>query len=851
MDPLEQRALTIARDALDVDDPGQRLALVEARCGADPGLAARVLQLVEATLGETGADEPARLAPADDDALVPGATFGPYRLIRPLGRGGMGVVWLAERADGVFRREVALKLLLGSGWLRPDGHFRRERDILARLGHPNIAQLFDGGATDRQPWFALEYVDGEQLVAFTDARQLDLRARARLFLPICAAVQFAHQHLVVHRDIKPANVLVAADGTPKLLDFGIAKLIGDVDARQTQTLAMTPAYASPEQRRGEPVGTAGDVYQLGLVLYELLLGHSAHDSRNARGGESVPRLDAAFTRLDTAERVRLARQRGVSGERLRGQLRGDLARIVDKAIAEAPAERYESPAALADDLRRWLDGHPVRAHRGSVAYRMRKFLRRNWSTSGAVLLLVLVTAYYLVEVSAKNQRISAERDQARIVAGFLQDLFRGADPREAGAPDLTARAVLDRGVQRLEDDRGIETGTRALLEATIAKSYQSLGLYEQARRLYQRALPALAGGDVDAELQRVRVLKDSAANEIDAGEAALADQHLAAALAVLAVPARMPDMRTAYAEAVAAMSLSSLSRPADAQVHYERIAALRPSLFGRDPRFFAEMLLLRADNEQIQLHPERAEARAREAVEVYRATFGENDADHALATALLADTLTDLHRYDEAEANYRAAIAGLRAVLGPRHREVGIKLSNLGLMYLRLGRFDEARMALDEALDIMSTVFGPDHYYVSSPLIYLAWADVEEGRIAPAAERLARARRIVEAVGSETFLARVLHVQARIDCAERRVDAALAGFAEAARIYTANADPFRGPALDLHRAQCLVTLGRGDEIRPGLPATIAALERGLGAQAWDTRAAIRLAASVAQAPATR
>ena len=554
MDPLEQRALTIARDALDVDDPGRRRALVEARCADAPALVARVLQLVEASAGEPVDAAPVPPAPTLDDALVAGATFGPYRLIRPLGRGGMGVVWLAERADGVFRREVALKLLLGSGWLRPDGHFRRERDILARLGHPNIAQLYDGGATGRQPWFALEYVDGEQLVTFADARQLDLRARVRLFLPICAAVQYAHQHLVVHRDIKPANVLVAADGTPKLLDFGIAKLIGDADARQTQTLAMTPAYASPEQRRGEPVGTAGDVYQLGLVLYELLLGHSAHDARSARGGEGVPRMDFAYTRLPGEERGRLARQRGVSAERLRGQLRGDLARIVDKAIAEAPAERYESPAALADDLRRWLDGRPVHAHRGNFAYRARKFVRRNWSTSGAVLLLVLVTAYYLVEVSAKNERISAERDQARIVAGFLQDLFRGADPREAGAPDLTARAVLDRGVQRLEADRGIETGTRGLLEATIAKSYQSLGLYEQARRLYQRALPALAGGDTDAEVQRLRVLKDSAANEIDAGDAALADLHLAAALAVLAVPARAPDMRTAYAEGVAAMS---------------------------------------------------------------------------------------------------------------------------------------------------------------------------------------------------------------------------------------------------------------------------------------------------------
>jgi serine/threonine protein kinase/tetratricopeptide (TPR) repeat protein len=849
MDSLEQRALTIARDALDVDDAAERRAFVEAHCNDVPGLAERVLRLLEATIDE---DVAAPLGmPSSDEAFAPGAAFGPYRLIRPIGRGGMGVVWLAERADGVFERSVALKLLLG-GWLRPDEHFRRERDILARLNHPNIAQLFDGGATDRQPWFALEYVDGEQIIAFADARHLDARARVRLFLPICSAVQFAHQHLVVHRDIKPANVLVSADGTPKLLDFGIAKLIGDADARQTQTFAMTPAYASPEQRRGEPVGTAGDVYQLGLLLYELLLGRSAHDSRIARGGDVVPRLDLAFTRLDLESRHLIAKDRGVSAERLRGLLRGDLARIVDKAIAPMPTERYESPAALADDLRRWLDGRPVSAHRGTVAYRMRKFLRRNWSTSGAVLLLVLVTAYYLVEVSAKNQRISAERDQARIVAGFLQDLFRGADPREAGAPDLPARVILDRGVGRLESDRDIEAGTRGLLEATIAKSYQSLGIYESARRMYQRALPALVGADGEAALLHARVLKDSAANELDAGDAAMASENLAAALALLEPPARPPDMRAAYAEAVAAMSLSSLSRPAEAQVHYERIAAMRPALFDKDRRFFAEMLLLRADNEQIQLHPQRAEERAREAVEVYRATFGERDADHALATALLADTLTDLHRYEEAETRYLAAIGGLRAVLGARHREVGIKLSNLGLMYLRLGRFDEARTSLDEALDIMATVFGPDHYYVSSPLIYLAWLDVEQGHAGDARAVLARARRIVEAAGSETFLARVQHVQARIDCASNDVAAALASFEQAERVYAAHADPFRGPALRLHRAQCLVAHGRADEVRDTLAPIIDALEQGLGAQAWDTRQAILLAGTLgAAAPRPR
>ncbi len=846
MDPTSRNALAIARAALDIADPAARRRFVDERSEGDAALIASVLRLVEAAERDIDETHTAARAPAASLHAV-GDSFGPYRLLRPLGQGGMGEVWLAERSDGVFARQVALKLLRG-GVLRPDEQFSRERAILARLDHPNIAQLFDGGARGDQPWFALEYIDGEQIVQWCDQQHLDLRARVRLLLPICAAVQFAHRHLVVHRDIKPANVLVTREGTPKLLDFGIAKLLDQADPRQTQTYAMTPAYASPEQRRGDPVGTPGDVYQLGLLLFEVLGGDSLHALRKAGGkpGDTAPRLDHALRSTTSANGVRIAESRGTSVERLRRQLRGDLSRIVGKALADAPEERYDSAQALAQDLGNWLDGRPVRAHRGSLGYRLRKFLRRNWAASIAALLLAVATSYYLFDTEVKNRRIESERDQARAVSIFLQDLFRGADPREAGALGLSARDVLDRGVARLDHDTRIEPQTRALLDAAIANSYSSLGLHDSARPLYRRALAVFAAGNRDTLLQRARVLERSVANDLRASELSHADADLAAANALLAGPGGKGGIERAYAEAAAARALSNLARPLEAAPHYDRAAALRTSLFDEDPRFFAELLLAGANNEQVLMNVERAEQRTRESVELYRRAFGELDADHALARGQLADTQTDLHRYADAEANYLESIARLRQALGPRHREVGIKLNDLGLMYLRIGRFDDARIALDEAAQILVEVFGAHHNYVARPLLYLGWVAFEQGRGAEARALLERARAIVESDQAnapirESSLARVVHILARVDCADGQVERALAAFDRAEAAYAQRHDTFRGPALRLHRAQCLAAVGRVGEARDLLPEALRGLEAGLGAEAWDTRQAALLA----------
>ena len=837
MDPLAERTLNIAREALDVDDTTARGDCVRRLCGGDDDLEQRVLRLIGDAEAMTH-DEPRHGGGAPLETFHAGDSFGPYRLLRPLGEGGMGAVWLAERADGVFQRQVALKLLRG-GWLRPDRHFRRERDILARLGHPNIAQLYDGGASGDQPWFALEYVDGETITAWCDRQRFDLRRRVRLLLPICAAVQFAHQNLVVHRDIKPANVLVTSGGTPKLLDFGIARLVDQGDARQTQTLAMTPAYASPEQRRGDTVRTPSDVFQLGLLLFELLVGRSVHEARGDGEARRVPRPDAAFQALADAQRIPIAQARSTSPERLRALLRGDLARIVAKATAELEVERYASPQALAQDLEAWLAGRPVRAHRGSLGYRARKFLRRNWAPSLAVLAMIVASAYYVVELAEKNRRIGEERDRAIVVAGFLEELFRGANPYETGSPDLSARELLDRGVERLERETRLGDMTRARLQVTMARSYQGLGIYDSARGLYARALATFRDQSGEATVA-ARALKDSVASALEASDPEGAERDLADALALLRDLGDGAGIEAAYAHAAAAMSLGNLLRPSEADLHYAWLAAARAQLFDADPGFFAEMSLLHADSEAANRRPERAVEVGREAVALTARAFGERSPVHARALVALAGALTDTRRYAEAEQRYATAVDRLRASLGARHRMVGTTLNDLGLLYLRLGRFGEARAALEEAVDITTEVYGSDHVYLVSPLLHLGWTAIEAGDLATARRLVERAAALAAVSGYPVYVARAEHARAAIDCREGHRETALAGFASALDTYEREAPLLRAPVLRAHLAACLAAAGRDGEAIALLPQAIDGLARGIGAETWDAQEAQRL-----------
>jgi len=414
----------IFTEALDLRD-GERAVFVRQACGSDDALYDEVIALLQsreaaqAALGESATAFAALLLPdlqhhLDDAARLPSGTrIGPYRLLEEIGRGGMGTVYLAERIDAYHRR-VALKLVKrGMDSDEILRRFRYERQILAGLEHPHIARLYDGGLSDDgRPYLAMEYVDGRPIDQYCDAATLDIDARLRLFASVCEAVQYAHQNLVVHRDLKPSNVLITAAGQVKLLDFGIAKLLDEeaagVSAPVTRTglRVMTPAYAAPEQVRGEAITTATHVYALGVVLYKLLTGQRPYEDveENAQAAERAVleqepvRPSTAITKAtETLTPERASAARATSVERLQRRLQGDLDVMVLKALRKEPERRYASAAAFAEDIRRHLDGLPVTARPDTRSYRVRKFVRRHrFGVGTAAVFALLVSAFTLL-----------------------------------------------------------------------------------------------------------------------------------------------------------------------------------------------------------------------------------------------------------------------------------------------------------------------------------------------------------------------------------------------------------------------------------------------------------------------
>ena len=429
----------------------------------------------------------------EPQSLAGGTQIGPYRLLREVGQGGMGTVWLAERSDATLKREVALKLPHSTLTNRHLAErFNRERDILATLVHPHIARLYDAGITSEgRPYLALEYVDGEPLGNYCEARNLPIAARLKLFLQVLAAVQYAHNQLVVHRDLKPSNVLVTADGQVRLLDFGIAKLLTDGQAQETELTqlggrALTPQYAAPEQILGQPISTAVDVYALGVMLYELLTGVFPYRlKRDSRGALEEAILEteaiAPSRALDTSAAYRSQRH----------LLRGDLDTIILKALKKAPAARYATVSAFADDLRRFLLGEPVLAQPDSTMYRTGKFLRRNrWGVVAAVVVVTSLSAglgfsLWQAQVAQKEART------ASAVKDFMQGIFltnsaQQSDPLRAR--QTTARDLLDIGAGKLDAALGQAPQAKLEMLKMYSELYSQLDLPERAVEFAQQYL---------------------------------------------------------------------------------------------------------------------------------------------------------------------------------------------------------------------------------------------------------------------------------------------------------------------------------------------------------------------------
>ena len=450
--------------------------------------------------------------------LEVGDRVGKYRLRRRLGRGGMGDVFLAERADDTFRRQVAVKVVhRGPHSEGVRRRFKSERQILASLDHPNIARLLDGGATDDgRPYLVMELVEGVPIDRYCDEQRLSIPQRLQLFLDVCAALQYAHQNLVVHRDIKPSNILVTHDGTPKLLDFGIAKLLNPelfpytIELTRSELHPMTPQFASPEQLKGQAITTASDVYALGVLLYKLLAGRLPHfasgltpqELERVLGGEEPLRPSAAVLGTEpgtgsTAQRTAedIAQARGTQSQALRRQLLGDLDNIALMALRKEPHRRYGSVDQLASDVQRHLQGMPVRARPDTLSYRVRKFVGRNRvsvAAGGLAALLLLGFAVAVFqqaqEIRRERDRVALERDKAQRVADFMVNLFEVADPSASRGNTITVREVLDRGTDKTLSELADQPEIQSTLLMTIGRVYGSLGLYERAGPVLEQAL---------------------------------------------------------------------------------------------------------------------------------------------------------------------------------------------------------------------------------------------------------------------------------------------------------------------------------------------------------------------------
>lgn len=724
--PAEQREAWLAGQDL-APEPRALLAGLLAAAAADGPLDRGADALAKVLV------EPAEAAAQDGDWT--GRQLGPWRIGRLIGEGGSASVFLGEREDAGFAQQAAIKVLR-HGMLDPleQQRFARERRILAGLDHPGIARLIDGGITPAGvPWFAMEYVDGEPLTACCDRSRLNVDARLHLFLDVCAAVAHAHRALVVHRDIKPGNILVDRDGRVRLLDFGIARLLGDGDDDEadsaTVTVAgqrrLTPAYAAPEQWQGRPVTTAADVYALGVLLHELLAG-----VRPAGPGEATTR-PASQRLAAAADAAAIAERRSLALASLRRRLAGDLDRIIAMALREEPARRYASVEAMAEDVRNHLARRPVRARPDSPAYRARRFLRRN---RVAVVAGLLVLASVVVGVAATLRQAAQARlaaahaqeqaQRAGAVKEFLVGLFSGAAPDQARGQQVTALALLDRGAARIAEDMAAVPTLRAELQLVLAGIYRELGQYGPAGALLAQARDGPGVDAVQAGLE--------------AGRLALAEgRYDQAADAVEAVLAVLP----AAADRVA-----------------ERIDAL----------------LLLAEVEAARDGRERARAHAGEAIALHAGLADADLLQQARAQAVLAQIAFGQGELEAADAAMRLALALRRQGLGELHTLVATSEHDLGVIALQRGQVDEAATLLEAAVATRSQLLGEQHLDTASSLLNLGIAERRRGNRQAAEDLHGRAVAILAALFPEGHPEQVAALNALAVMAQERGDLASA-----------------------------------------------------------------------------
>lgn len=839
----------------------QREAFLSRVCGSDLGLREEVESLLAQDARQTGflrdtADPALRVSQlmTVESHTDKGLRLGSYSLVRKIAAGGMGAVWLAERADDQFRSRAAVKLIK-RGMDTDDilHRFRQERQLLANLRHPNICRLLDGGATaDGRPYLVMDYVQGVPIDEYCDAKRLTIRERLAIFRKVCEAVQFAHQNLVVHRDLKPSNILVSQDGTPILLDFGIAKVIQPGDAADATSLTMpqqrlmTPQYASPEQVNGEPITTASDIYSLGVILYVLLTGRHPYRRFHQSLGdlerairEVDPERPSAAVACDTgsaesglataksALSTGVASCRGVTPEKLVRLLHGDLDTIVMKALHKEPDKRYASAEQFSADIDRHVSGRAVLARPDSRLYRASRFVRRNAALVAAACLLFAVLVLGIAgttwqarrarqaqaEAFAQRDAATLETEKLRAVTQFLQEMLALATPEAARGRDVSVlKEMLEQAASTVATDFDGQPGIEMVIRDTVGCAYLNLGLYPQA----------IEQLDAAVRIGRARV------------------------------GLRSPDTLHAMTGLVSALRRSG--RIQESLELAREALSLREQQLGRDHPDVLHQLATLAVIFLDTGKTEEAITLQQEVVDASRRVLGENDVETIRRSAILAVMLEDAGRSDEAEGVHRKLLELQRRAHGNDHPDTLATMEELASTLQHQGKLEEAGQICSQSLEARRRVLGQDHPDTLDSMLQMGMICHDVGRLEEAElwlrETLAIQERVLgenhratmhtanelaAVLGQQKRLPEAVAIMRRLLAANRRVFgdqhpdtiatmnnlgrviASQGKYAEAEALFgdalrlawsTLPADDPYIPAILSHHALCLARLGR-------------------------------------------
>jgi serine/threonine protein kinase len=648
--------------------------------------------------------------PAGEPSLA-GETLGPYKLLSRIGEGGMGSVWLAERHDGRFERQVAIKFLNFAVASRAvAARFEREGRILGQLAHPHIAELIDAGVTHKgEPYLVLEYVEGKQIDEYCDERALGLGARIELFLNVLSAVAHAHANLVVHRDIKPSNVLVSNEGDVKLLDFGIAKLLADDTSAAAVTLltleggsAMTPQFAAPEQLMGGAITTATDVFALGTLLYLLLTGqHPAGPGPHSPADmvKSITETEVRSASQAVALASNTTGKYGTTPEKLERQLHGDLDTIIAKSLKKKPEERYGSVAGLADDLQRYLKHEPISARPDKISYRLGKYVRRHRIGVAVAATLALLLAGFAVVQAVQLRRITRERDRADRISQFMTGIFKVADPGQKLGSTVTARDVLDKAAHDVETGLAHDPELQGRLLYVMAIAYNNLGLYSRAQALLQRSVQFSSSAFGPEDVQTLRSRQKLAWTLFQQGRFAEAESQQRSLIEVERRVFGAERGETVGTMGDLATTLSEERRLPEAEKLQRDVLEIQKRVLGPEAQYTVASM----DNLAVTLlyegRLEDADKLERQALEIQRRLHGQENLTTIHYMMNAAEIKAAMGAFDESEKMSLELLDLQRRLIGPDSPETAETTYSLATIKAKQGKKDDALRLLRRAVD--------------------------------------------------------------------------------------------------------------------------------------------------------